>query len=443
MSRNRTFSTRFAGPWSDRELRARIAVKAEPLKGLTALGPQEAAIRLESSLKTVVVPTAQLVVALRQLIERAKAYCDRAYSNDVAVRTLMYGTSLSSGLDNCQATCLTGLAGIGKSVLFDAFCRVFSDSEFMEMPGHARLELRACWRMTIKGRAGFSNLVHPHFRDQSLVSPSRMLGFSVSEAAAQGIALILPDEFQFITSGHANAMMANLLFRLTQIGPPVIYACNFSMLHALWKRPQQDRDRLLLNPIVLHPEQIGVDWTATAQGCLDVAEEFSLLNNEGDIRLLHDYTFGIKRSLRSLLVLAYLEMRREKQTRVTSSHLSKAYGSDKYSAMRDDVENLVQGAVTPSLLRKDLTCPFRIAVVAPTAKNVVEHPSAHSHAANATHAAMISMLDPDMRKLVKALDSQGPPPPPPKPKAHRRPPVSAENLLGGADRFAARDKKDP
>jgi hypothetical protein len=56
---------------------------------------------------------------------------------------------------------------------------------------------------------------------------------------------------------------------------------------------------------------------------------------------------------------------------------------------------------------------------------------------------MISMLDPDMRKLVKALDSQGPPPPPPKPKAHRRPPVSAENLLGGADRFAARDKKDP
>ena len=237
-------------------------------------------------------------------------------------------------------------------------------------------------------------------------------------------------------------MMANLLFRLAQIGPPVIYACNFSMLHTLWKRPQQDRDRLLLSPLILHPEPLGIDWTATVQGCIEIAEEFSLLNNESDIRLLHDYTFGIKRSLRSILVLAYLQMRREKQTHVTAAHLKKAYSSDDYSAMRDDVENLVQGAITPSLLRKDLTCPFRSVVVAAATQNVVELPSVREHAANAAHAALLSMIDPEMRHLVQALDSQGSAAAPPKSKRPRPPPASAENLLGGAERFASKGKND-
>lgn len=442
MSAERSFSTRFAGTWSDKVLRARMAVKVEPLKGLAGVGPAEAGSRLEASFKMVLVPTTQMVTIVRQLIERAKAYCDSAYPDAVAVRTLMLAPPAAFASERCQATCLTGLAGVGKTVLFDAFCRIFGTFESVVMPGHARLELRACWRMTIRGRAGFAQLVHPHFRDQSKVSPSRILGCSVSEAAAQGIALILSDEFQFITSGSANTMMANLLFRLAQVGPPVIYACNFSMLHALWKRPQQDRDRLLLNPIILHPEAPGTDWTATVEGCVDVAEEFSLLRNENDIQLLHDYTFGIKRSLRAILVLAYLQMRKDKQSQVTTEHLSKAYGSLEYGAMREDVENLVQGAVTPSLLRKDLACPFDGAVVVSPTKNVVQHPAARAHAANATHAALLSMLTPEMRQLVAVLENQALPPKTPKSQPRRRPPASAENLLGGAERFSAHERKD-
>lgn len=442
MTGDGVYSTRFAGPWSEQSLRSRLAVKVERLKGLGDLGPAEAASQLEATFKVVVVPTAQMVAAILQLIERARAYCDRAYPNSVAVRSLMYGSTSAFTPENCQATCLTGLAGVGKSVLFNAFCRIFESSEFVEFPGHARLELHACWRMTIRGRAGFAHLVHPHFRDQSKLSPSRILGCAVSEAAAQGIALILPDEFQFITSSDANALMANLLFRLAQIGPPVIYACNFSMVRALWRRPQQDRDRLLLNPIILHPEQLGADWTATVEGCLEVADEFSLLKTESDIQLLYDYTFGIKRSLRSLLVLAYLQMRKERQTRVTTSHLSTAYGSPEYAAMREDVENLFQGAVTPSLLRKDLTCPFGGAAFLPATKKVVEHPAARTHAANATHAALMSMITPEMRQLTKALGNQALPTQPSKAKAPRRPPASAENLLGGASRFSSSEKKD-
>lgn len=440
MSGTHNFSKRFVGPWSDKVLRSRIAVKVEPLKDLSKFGPAEAGSRLEACFKTVVVPTAQMLAIVRKMIELAKAYCDRAYPNPVAVRTLIYGRDYIT--EDCQATCLTGLAGVGKSVLFEAFCRIFETLELVEMPGHARLELLPCWRMTVRGRAGFSQLVHPHFRDQGKVASSRVLGCAASEAAAQGIALILPDEFQFISSGSANTMMANLLFRLAQVGPPVIYACNFSMLHALWRRPQQDRDRLLLNPIILEPEQQGVDWTATVEGCLDVAEEFSALKKESDIALLHDYTYGIKRSLRSILVIAYLEMRKQKQTQVTTNHLKAAYHSFRYGAMREDVENLAQGAVTPSLLRKDLACPFGSAVVEPPANNVVELPSAQTHAANATQAALLSMFTPEMRQLVAALSQQALPEKTKTSKTPRRPPVSPENLLGGAERFAGPKKKD-
>lgn len=443
MSAVAPFSHRFSGPWTDEELRSRIAVTVEPLTGLSNLGPDTAASRLESFFKTLVVPTTQMISIVRQMIERASAYCDCAYRDEVAVKALIYGSGSTIEAHTRQATCLTGLAGVGKSVLFDAFWRVFGRTEFVEMPGHARLELNACWRMTIRGGASFAQLIQPHFRNQSSIAPSKALGFAVSEAAAQGVALILADEFQFITSGSANTMMANLLFQLAQVGPPVLYACNFSMLHALWRRPQQDRDRLLLSPIILHPEPIGEDWTTTMEACLTVSEEFSSLKNSPDIQLMHDYTFGIKRSLRSLLVLAYLEMRNDKQSKVTRQHLTAAFCSPEYGAMREDVENLVMSAVSPSLRRKDLTCPFAGANVNSSPKGKeVDHPAAQANANNSTRAAQLSMLNPELRELLTALEDQALPANPPKTRTHRRIPASARNLLGGAERFASRDKKD-
>ena len=442
MNNSGPFSARFSGPWTDDVLRSRIAVRAKALTGLGKLGPAEAASRLEEHLKTVVVPTVQMVAALRVLIERAKAYCDLSYPNSVAVLALMYGPARVGSVENFQVTCLTGLAGVGKSALFDAFCRVFPTPEPIDIRGHARLELHACWRMTIRGRTGFSQLVNPHFRDQTAVSPSRILDCAVKEAASQGVALTLADEFQFLASGSANTMMANLLFRLAKIGPPVIYACNFSMLHALWRRPQQDRDRLLPNPIILYPEQLDDDWTATVEGCIDVAEEFSQLRNKADIRLLHDYTFGIKRGLRSLLVQAYLQMRKSKHPRVTTSHITAAYLSPAYKAMREDVEELVSGVATPSKLRKDLSCPFDSTSTPRADGNPVEHPATRMQSTKATHAAQLSMIQPELRKLVEALETQAQPAPAKKAVTTRRPSVSATNLIDGADRFTQRQKKD-
>ncbi|WP_156970026.1 hypothetical protein [Arenimonas malthae] len=443
MSTTPPLSLRFRGNWSDDELRSLLTVDATKIENLSALGPTEAQSRLETALKQVVVPTSQMVSGMKYLIERAGTYCDGAYPNERAVLGLIYGSESTYSPENRRATCITGLAGVGKSVLFDSFMRLFGGPIAFDMPGHAGLELRPCWRMTIRGRAGFSSLVLPHFRIKDTISPSRIYETARSEAAAQGIALILADEFQFISSTNANTMMASLLYRLAEIGPPVIYACNFSMVNALWRRPQQDRDRLLLNPIVLKPENTGPEWQYTVEGMLAVAEEYSGLNSVHAVQVLHDYTFGIKRCLRSLLSLAYMQMRRTREQKVLLSHVTAAYHSLEYAAMREDVENLVQGTVSPKLLRKDLACPLvdnTSALDGPPKKEKDIVPTQAMK--GATHAALLSMVAPEIRALLLKMDDQAFSPEKRIPKALRKPHPSVENLLGGAERFASRDKKD-
>lgn len=436
------FSSRFRGSWSDDQLGSLLAVKATRLENLSTLGPTEAQNRLDSAMKQVVVPTSQMISGMRYLIERATTYCDGAYPSTTAVLGLIYGSKSAYSPDNRRATCITGLAGVGKSVLFDSFMRIFSSPIALDIPGHVGLELRPCWRMTIRGRAGFSSLVLPHFRIKNGNSPSRVYDDAASEAAAQGIALIFADEFQFISSEKANTMMVSLLYRLSEIGPPVIYACNFSMVNALWRRPQQDRDRLLLDSLVIHPEDVGPDWEATVAGLLEVAEEFSGLKNEAASRLLHDYTFGIKRCLQSILSFAYAQMRKNGETVVTAVHVSSAYHSAEYAAMREDVEILVRGKVTPSALRKDLACPLVNNRNIPHQYKNNGTRTDQAGTISASHAALLSMLTPEMRALVSKLDSNTTSPAAKKGSTLRKPSPTVENLLGGAERFTSRDKKD-
>ena len=442
MSVSNTYAKRFSGPWSDELLRRRIEVKAERLEDLNKMSPDIAAEHLRVALKDVVVPTDGMIAVILQLIDRAKAYCELAYGDERSVLGLVYGSWKPR--DDAPAICLTGLAGTGKSAIVDAFCRIFEDSERVEIAGHASFEIRACWRMRIRDRSGFGVMVKPHFRDHNEVKASLVLDVAISEAAAQGIALILPDEFQFITtSNNANSLMVSLLHRLTQIGPPVVFTCNFSMVNSLWRRPPQDRHRLLSKPIIVLPEALGPDWNATVQGCMGVAEEFSELNLPEHARMLHDHTFGIKRCLSTLLVLAYLEMRSTGCLKVGAEHLLTAYRSIAYSTMRCDVENLFLGAINPVLLDKDMKCPLVSVPTDPLPNAVTENPARQAHDGLATQEALRSMITPEAKKILAVIDRYTSETPPSKGKPPKRPAASAENLIGGADRFSQHHRDKP
>ena len=438
MSTSDFFSDRFEGPWDDEAIRFGIAVRAVPLCGLEKLAPAVAASRIRDSLRLVVVPTDQMISVIRELIGIAKAYCDRAYSDEIAVLRLIYGSAPAPSNEDGRAICLTGLAGVGKSVVFESFCRLFSETVKADIRNHACLELVPCWRVRIRDRASLSSLIQPFFRDRSLVRPHRTLDVASSEAAAQGVALVLADEFQFITSSEANSLMAKLLLQLTQIGPPIVYACNFSMVSALQRRPQQDRDRLLLDPIIVLPDQLGPDWSSTVAECLNVAEELSLLSTQAATELLHDYSFGIKRHLRALLVRSYLQMRIEGKRHVTLEHVCTAYRSIEYSTMRATVEELALGVVTRTVRRSGLYCPFPKATVPHSGVTTSGAPDEDDRAKEVAESALVSMLSPDAIKVLNAIERQGDIPPPPKGRAPRRPQASSANLIGGAERFANR-----
>ena len=176
---------------------------------------------------------------------------------------------------------------------------------------------------------------------------------------------------------------------------------------------------------------------------MEVADEFSDLGGERAAQLLHDYTFGIKRCLRSLLSLSYLQMRSSTEKKVLVSHVTAAYHSLEYAAMREDVENLAQGRVSPKLVRKDLSCRLVESKTKPEIPPTSVGDRTQTRAIkNATNSALLSMLTPEMRALLSKLENQASPSANVVPKAPRKPAPSVENLLGGAARFFIRDKTD-
>lgn len=428
-------SQRFLLPDDDSILRARISFEPNPLTKLSLLSPVDAANLLGTTLSHVVVPTTQIVTVIRQLADTAKSYCDRAYADKQAILKLIYGSTPPIFPEDAKLICLTGLSGVGKSVILDAFSRAFSGEECFAISKHTEIKAKACWRMRIRGRASFADLIIPQFRQQEGVRSYALAEQSSSEAASQGIGLILPDEFQFITSSKANSLMVKMLFMLGQIGPPVVYACNFSMVRALLRRPQQDRQRLLVDPIIVLPESLGQDWERTVEACLKVAPEFRSLDRAIVQRELHDYTYGIKRALRTLLVLSYLEMRREKHRVVTRQHIANAYRSTGYWAMRDDVENLFLAANSPDLLPKDLRPPITASRMPPTDNAGAASTAPAGSSDETAQASLLSMLSPDGKRALEAIAKQSEIAPPAG-KPPRRRPATAAALVQGADRYS-------
>lgn len=429
------------GEVSDEVLRRRLRVPAEPLLGLSLVAPEVAVDRIRTALKAVVTPTGQMLRILRVLLGRAHAYCLRTYPDTTSVLRLIYDSRITAA-DDGVVTCLTGPAGAGKSVLLELFCRLLCERPVIDIPGHASLELRSWWRLQVRDGATFAQMVTPQFRHPDTISASRALAHAVTEAAAQGVATILADEFQFIVGSDATTHLTKILLRLSQVGPPVVFACNYSMVHALLRRPQQDRDRLLAAPIVMLPEPLGPDWIQAVSDSLKVAAEFELLQGPAAAALLHRYTSGNKRSLRRLLCLGYLQMRRENESRVSVDHLRRAYLSEDYTSTRRDVEQMTQDALDPKRLPLNLRCPFENAECTPAETPTVPRLAAEQHEERQAEAALLSQVSPRARQLWALLENQGD-----AVRSHPaktgRPPLTAATLTEGAQLFLDQNRPKP
>lgn len=422
---------RFCDELSDAEMDARTAVDPGLLPDLRRVRVEVAKPLLDAAFQKLFVPGVQTRAILRELQALCRCYSAERYPDQVTFLRNIYGSDADHAAyePHLRVTCLTGLAGVGKSAVISAFGRLFT-SLTVEVDGHGLFELKPTWRMSIKSGSGLRQLVAHLFRHPESIG-SRTISFPAiqRELCAQGIACIQPDELQFLTQGQGNALPAKLLNSLARLGPPLVFAANYSLLHRLISRPQEEKQRLLAKPLFLYPDTPDSDdWKRLLRVLFRVEASFTELNPERVGQRLWGYTFGIRRLVVRLLTGAYAAMRDRGAHRITIADIDSAYMAREYAAARSDVELLVARLEKSDRKRKDLWCPLPSASKETSAGKVIRHPAAEEYERRSAQAALTASMTPAERQHGRVAE------PAKRAKATRphRHPATPEELLESA-----------
>ncbi|HET7662348.1 MAG TPA: hypothetical protein VFK31_01815 [Rhodanobacteraceae bacterium] len=397
-----SWKSRFAESLSDAEMDARTAVVPKTLPDLGQMPVEAAKSLLDVALQGLFVPSVQTRAVLRELQALCCCYCAERYPDEVTFLRNLYASDAehASYEPQLRVTCLTGLAGVGKSAVISAFGRLFPPQS-VEVDGHGTFELKPAWRMSVKSGSSLRQLVAHLFRHPNSIG-SRTIPFTAiqRELCAQGVASIQPDELQFLTQGQGNALPAKLLNSLARLGPPLVYVANYSLLHRLISRPQEEKHRLLAKPLFLTPDTPdSEDWRSLLRALSRVEPSLEELSADGVSRRLWGYTYGIRRLLARLLTGAYVAMRARGAHRITIVDLDCAYADPAYAASRTDVDLLVAGLEkSDRKKRKDLWCPLPAAPKVASTGAVVQHPAANEYKRRSADAALIASMTPAERQ---------------------------------------------
>lgn len=354
------WASRFEALLDAEELKRRALVTVPPLTNLSSFPVELACHQLEAALQTVFYPTEQCITILKRLVGVAHAHCVAKYPDGKTFLNGLYAQdaplpSFSSPI------CLTGLAGTGKSELINAFCRICVNDEqqILVDESHSPFPVKGPWKITVQACSSplevLCSLTQVKGSLVDLIRKCRRLAYR------DGIPCLIGDEFQFATgSESANARVAQMLLSLGYIGLPFVFAANFTLIRRLQRRPGEEQQRLLADPIVLFPDHgNSLDWKNTLKAQRDVAPDVLSFDPVQDSEALHAYSAGRKRAMAKLLVLAFrAEYTRSKK--VSLEAIRRAYFSSEYVVYRDETEILATQAIQnrPDLKRKDLWCPI-------------------------------------------------------------------------------------
>ncbi|WP_179745738.1 hypothetical protein [Paraburkholderia bryophila] len=356
---------RFVQLLDEEVIKKKVRCRPPALGNLDSLAPLAAEDRIRTALKKIYEPTQQDCIILRGLLERAIGFCIDRYQDEGAFMEALYDkTKIPRRLD-ARAICLTGLAGLGKTELIEAMGRLLASETYVDIgTGHNPILLDPYW-------------THNFRRQPSLLKTLRELAYGTDlprgridvsdlkdqarwRAFRDGTVLMAADECQFISLGaSANTKVTNTLISLLYLDIPFVFVGNYNLIHLLKKRWQQERDRLLCDPIVMLPELADTDdWRNFIDECKRVAGSWLKIDARKDAGQLHGYTFGVRRMLVDLICVGYRLMRQRKLKAVDISLIKDAYGSAMYGQHRRDVEQLLSHPPTSDSLPDDLRCPF-------------------------------------------------------------------------------------
>lgn len=369
-------------------------------------------------------PTHQDLDILEQLVRTSLAYYETNYLDDQAYLERLY-TPRESFVPPVQAPiCLTGPAGIGKSSLLQAIGRLFPPPiELVPAPGHSPIRYTSLWSAQVFQRTSASSLLHhlifPY--DDETKRPRNLSALAAKAAHRDGVALFLVDEMQFLTqSSTANTAITKFLYELSYVGIPLVFVANYSMCWLLQKRPEQDRQRLLANPIVMLPSQPDShDWMTYLHAIKQVLGSTLQIDLQEERCTLYHLSAGLKRLAKQLFRHAYELAWKNGKRVVTMTDLEDAYNETSYAINRKQVEAMLSPHSKRSIEYK---CPFPLPKI--TAQVLAQQQAEHQRRKILTSIQVSALTTKEREQLPTPLTN----PEPAKAPRPRRPKLSAQEL---------------
>lgn len=339
-------------------------VFCNPLGDLRHESPELAAARIECVLTKIFIPTDRVCALMQAEIARAHAHAVLYYPDRQTTMANAYALKYEG--DGYMPTCITGLAGSGKTQLLRAMGRVLGPPTQIKLgPDHGEVPLNTFTTISIGSQRSISQILRPLARPEVILGNIRVSEMDLIEDCARwqtqtGSCLLGVDELQFLAqSSDATTQVTKVLLAFQKVMKPWFFIANYSLCEKLKSRPQEATQRLLSRPRVIHPDlPDSKDWLA-------LIDEYEKLLSEtigSEIFLekaqLWNYTGGLKRLLVLLIKNSYLTARMRGNRKVSWTDVTSTYNSIDYQLNRRDIEELIANSIQGGALRQHLKCPF-------------------------------------------------------------------------------------
>jgi hypothetical protein len=338
----------------------------EPCHDLARLDLYSAVKTLDDLLAETFIVTTSVARTLHTFYHQARANLHLRYRSEKDYYSVLLSRRFPDG--TFPAICFTGLAGVGKSRILTALGHLlrYQDPTFQPVSG-VEIELQAYLHIPVKSGKSSTAIFEKIYAN--LISDGRertMLRKAASvvqtEAFRRGLILVSIDELQHLTlSASANTLVTGVLLSILESGIPFIYGCNYSLVHRLILRNQEDQDRLLRAIVEQRPEPVGsLDWSRIVDTMLGVAPDAFRLTSKSQGELLADLSLCVPRMLRDLLLIGYRRARGAGRNFATADDIQRAYQSVEFSSMRNNIEEIRRQRVIGTIKRVDLVMPSEL-----------------------------------------------------------------------------------